>query len=204
MTEQSSRSPHSEENNELLEQSSFLSGTNAAFIESLYARYQENPEAVDASWRVYFAELDERGLSPTQLGRGPAWRRDAKVQVENGELVDPLTGQWPAKTSGTVSEQDLRASAQESIRAIQLYRRRTGHRTSGGRSRYPLKLTRRRCLARPEFLRIPCGRPGPADFLDGLLGLETATPADVDCSSAPIAGIGYEFMHINDPEQKDG
>ena len=33
---------------------------------------------MDESWRAYFAELDEKGLTPTQLGRGPVWRRDAK------------------------------------------------------------------------------------------------------------------------------
>src|SRR5580704_1459130 len=88
--------------NDLLEASSFLFGPNAAFLEALYARYQENPDSVDESWRAYFAELDERGLTPTQLGRGPAWRRDAKLQLENGELVSALTGQWPAKAGGAV------------------------------------------------------------------------------------------------------
>ena len=111
-----------ETNNALLEESSFLFGPNAAFIEQLYARYQENPDAVEESWRAYFAELDEAGLTPTQLGRGPAWRRDARVQLENGELVSALTGQWPTKTDSGASEQDVRAAAQQSVRAIQLIR----------------------------------------------------------------------------------
>jgi 2-oxoglutarate dehydrogenase E1 component len=42
-------------------------------------------------------------------------------------------------------------------------------------------------------------------FIDGVLGLETATPRQmVSILQRTYCGrIGYEFMHINDPEQKD-
>lgn len=166
-----------EESNELFERSSFLFGTNAAFIEALYARYQENPDAVEPSWRAYFAELDERGLSPTQLGRGPAWRRDAKILMENGELVGALTGQWPAKANGTASEQDLKASAQESIRAIQLIRayRIIGHLAA---DLDPLKLTPKHPLPQldPNFYGFHDSDLDRPVFMDGVLGLESATP----------------------------
>ena len=160
MTDQSQRTPAAD-TNDLLEESSFLFGTNAAFIESLYARYQENPDSVDETWRAYFAELDEKGLTPTQLGRGPAWRRDVKLQLENGELVSALTGLWPAK-AGAVSEQDLRAAAQESVRAIQLIRayRVIGHLAA---DLDPLKLTPKQpaAPARSELLRLPRRRSRP-------------------------------------------
>ena len=206
MTGQSDQDPSPEESNELFEKSSFLFGTNAAFIEALYARYQENPDAVDPSWHAYFAELDERGLSPTQLGRGPAWRRDAKIQLENGELVSALTGQWPARTNGAVSEQDLRASAQESVRAIQLIRayRIIGHLAA---DLDPLKLTPKHPLPQldPNFYGFHEADLNRPVFIDGVLGLETATPRQmVDMLKRTYCGrIGYEFMHINDPEQKD-
>jgi 2-oxoglutarate dehydrogenase E1 component len=47
-----------------LEQTAFLYGGNSAFIEDLYARYLEDPAAVEASWRAYFDELgpDTRAL----------------------------------------------------------------------------------------------------------------------------------------------
>jgi len=122
MTNESHKDLSPDESNSLLEQSSFLFGANAVFIESLYARYQENPDAVDESWRAFFAELDEKGLSPTQLGRGPAWRRDTKNEPDYGELVSALTGQWPQKPGSAASVQDTRAAAQESVRAIQLIR----------------------------------------------------------------------------------
>jgi 2-oxoglutarate dehydrogenase E1 component len=195
------------ETNDLLEESSFLFGTNAAFIEALYARYQENPEAVDESWRAYFAELDEQGLTPTQLGRGPSWRRDSRLQLENGELVSALTGQWPERTGGqAVSETDLRAAAQDSVRAIQLIRayRVVGHLAA---DLDPLKLTPKPSLPQldPKFYGFHDDAVQQPVFLGGVLGLETATPARVvDILTRTYCGrIGYEFMHINDPEQKD-
>ncbi|HUO91899.1 MAG TPA: 2-oxoglutarate dehydrogenase E1 component [Rhizomicrobium sp.] len=205
MTEQSNNLQPLGENNALLEESAFLFGANAAFVEALYARYQENPDSVDQSWRAYFAELHEQGLTPTQLGRGPAWRRDAKLQLENGELVSALTGQWPAKP-GAVSEQDLNAAAQESVRAIQLIRayRVMGHLAA---DLDPLKLS-----PRPAHPQLDPGFYGFHDadldrpvFIGGVLGMETATPRQmVDILKRTYCGrIGYEFMHINDPEQKD-
>ncbi len=206
MTNESHKNLVTGESNALLEQTTFLSGANAAFIESLYARYQENPDAVDESWRAYFAELDEKGLTPTQLGRGPAWRRDARMQLDNGELVSALTGQWPAKTGGVASEQDLRAAAQESIRAIQLIRayRVMGHLAA---DLDPLKLSPRAALPQldPNFYGFHEAELDRPVFLDGVLGLETTTPRQItEILKRTYCGrIGYEFMHINDPEQKD-
>src|SRR5215472_5095676 len=107
MTDQSSN----RRSNDILEATSFLFGTNAAFVESLYAQYLENPDAVDPSWRAYFADLGQNNLNPTQLGRGPDWRRDAKPNIEKGELVSALTGQWPARKN-EANEKDLRAASQ--------------------------------------------------------------------------------------------
>src|SRR5215469_8590464 len=207
MTDQSREAPSAPESNELLEESSFLFGTNAAFIEALYARYQENPDSVDDSWRAYFTELDERGLTPTQLGRGPSWHRDVKLQLENGELLSALTGQWPQKPgAAAVSEKDLRAASQDSVRAIQLIRafRIMGHLAA---DLDPLKLTPKPALPQLDatfygFHDNDLDRPV---FIDGVLGLESATPRQmVGILKRTYGGrIGYEFMHINDPEQKD-
>src|ERR1700740_3639259 len=108
--------------NAALEASSFLYGTNAAFIEQLYAQYLENPESVDPTWREFFAGYGERAASRAIPTSPPP-------SSEDGELIGALTGQWPASAKGTVSQTDLRAAAQESIRAIQLVRayRVTGH-----------------------------------------------------------------------------
>ena len=41
------------------DKTTFLTGQNAAFIAELYARYLDDPQSVDASWRGFFAELGE-------------------------------------------------------------------------------------------------------------------------------------------------
>ena len=190
--------------NDILEATSFLQGTNAAFLEAMYAQYQENPDAVDPSWAAYFASLSEQALNPTQLGRGPAWRRDAKPNLASGDLVGALTGQWPGKAG--VDEKDLRAAAQESIRAIQMVRayRVIGHFES---NLDPLHLAPKASQPQldPAFYGFHAGDMDRPVYVGGVLGLESATPRRiVDILKRTYCGrIGYEFMHINDAEQKD-
>lgn len=50
------------------EQTSFLFGSNAVFIEELYERYLSNPDSVDDNWRIFFqkfAENEARSLIST-------------------------------------------------------------------------------------------------------------------------------------------
>ena len=205
MTSQSSSDRLGRSSNELLEATSFLFGTNAAFVESLYAQYLENPDAVEESWRTYFASLGQSSLTPAQVGRGPDWRRDQKPQLENGDLVGALTGQWPAR-KGATSENDLRLAAQESIRAIQLVRayRVLGHFEA---DLDPLKLSPKQPLPQldPSFYGFHAEDMDRPIFIDGVMGLESATPRRMtEILRRTYCGrIGYEFMHITDPEQKD-
>ena len=46
--------------NELLAETSFLYGGNAAFIEDLYARWLKAPDSVVVSWRSFFASVHVR------------------------------------------------------------------------------------------------------------------------------------------------
>ena len=49
-----------------MQQQSYLSGGNAAFIEELYSRYLKNENDVDEHWRDWFAELKNGELIPDQ------------------------------------------------------------------------------------------------------------------------------------------
>jgi 2-oxoglutarate dehydrogenase E1 component len=207
MTSQSERATaNGGASNAVLDATSFLFGSNAGFIEALYRQYLKNPDAVDPSWRDFFARLGEQELKAAQLGRGPSWRRDAGVPLENGEIVGALTGQWQPKTNGAVSAHDLRAAAQDSIRAIQLVRayRVIGHLAA---DLDPLKLAEKPRLAQlePGFYGFHEADLDKPIYMDGVLGLSDATPRQVvDILKRTYCGrIGYEFMHINDPEQKD-
>ena len=73
--------------NAVLEATSFLFGTNAGFIEGLYAQYLSDPSSVDGTWRAFFDALGEKGLSAAQLGRGPLWQRDGGPGFADGELI---------------------------------------------------------------------------------------------------------------------
>ncbi len=49
--------------NDAFAQTSFLFGTNAAYIEDLYARYQGDPTSVDADWQAFFGALKDDGAA---------------------------------------------------------------------------------------------------------------------------------------------
>src|ERR1700679_1103789 len=129
MTEQSRSGRINRASNDILEATSFLSGTNAAFLEGLYGQYLADPQSVDEAWRPYFEELGEAGLTPPQLGRGPAWQRDKRASLPEDETTQALSGGLGAatkpaakKTDKPVDGESVRATALDSIRAIQLVR----------------------------------------------------------------------------------
>jgi len=65
------RSPKGTSPNEVLDATSFLFGTNAAFIEGLYAQYLSDPGSVDGTWRAFFAALGDDirlGRTDTNVG----------------------------------------------------------------------------------------------------------------------------------------
>ena len=45
--------------NEAFALTSFLYGANAAYIEDLYARFQEDPASLDEVWRDFFSKLKD-------------------------------------------------------------------------------------------------------------------------------------------------
>ena len=213
MTEQSTSDRLNRASNDILAATTFLSGTNAAFIEQLYAQYLANPDSVDPSWRAYFADLGERGLTPTQLGRGPAWRRDAKPVLPRDEVTAALSGQ-PAAPShqqrrAAPATQELgsnTADALESIRAVQMIRawRMMGHLEA---DLDPLAITPRTPHQQldPVFYGFTDATMDKPVFIGGIMGMETTTPRQIlDTLKRTYGGrIGYEYMHINDPEQRD-
>ncbi|MDH3739249.1 MAG: hypothetical protein OER92_08635, partial [Alphaproteobacteria bacterium] len=57
----------------IIEQTSFLNGANATFIAEIYAKYLENPDSVDPSWRDYFATLHDDVRELLDEMRGASW-----------------------------------------------------------------------------------------------------------------------------------
>ncbi|MBN9555880.1 MAG: 2-oxoglutarate dehydrogenase E1 component, partial [Alphaproteobacteria bacterium] len=215
MTEQSPADRINRASNDIFDATSFLSGTNAAFLEALYEQYLANPASVDPAWQAYFQGLGEQGLSPTQLGRGPAWRRDSKPGIPADDITGALSGQTaplpkPAKAGkgapAAASGENARAVAQDSIRAVQLVRayRIIGHLEA---DLDPLGITPRQPHPQldPAFYGFHDAEMDKPIFIDGVMGVESASPRQiVDLLKRTYCGrIGYEFMHITDAEQKD-
>src|SRR5579872_3008106 len=184
MTEQSPADRIHRASNEIFDATSFLSGTNAAFLEALYAQYLSDPGSVDGEWQAYFAGLGEQGLSPTQLGRGPAWRRDRKAEAPKDDITGALSGQIAAPAAAksapgkaaAADGQNARSVAQDSIRAIQLVRayRIIGHLEA---DLDPLKITPRQPHPQldPAFYGFHEAEMDKPIYIAGVMGMETAT-----------------------------
>lgn len=205
--------------NELLAKTSFLHGTNAGYIEDLYARYQENPSSVDAAWQDFFAYLKDERSQVSHAAEGPSWaRRDWPVQQKD-EVVSAFDADWAgleteitkkigtkARTNGVeLSTEQMRQATQDSLHALMMIRayRVRGHLAA---DLDPLGLSNGdpHPELTPEaygFSEQDLDRP---IFIDYVLGLETATIRHIleILKRTYSSKIGVEFMHISDGEQK--
>ncbi|KAB7742200.1 2-oxoglutarate dehydrogenase E1 component [Parvibaculum sedimenti] len=201
--------------NERFERTSFLYGTNAAFVEELYARYQQDPSSVDAEWRTFFDGLGDAPEDVLKEARGASWKRADWPVAATGDLISAFDGNWAttegpikqkiSERKGGASEAEIRAATLDSVRALMMIRayRIRGHLDADVD---PLQL--RPKSEHPELQPESYGF-GPDDldrpiFIDNVLGLETATVRQMlDILRRTYCGtIGVEFMHIGDPEEK--
>ena len=63
--------------NEVLAETSFLYGGNAAFVEDLYARWTADSNAVAPSWAAFFASLLDPSADVMRAAGKPGWARPA-------------------------------------------------------------------------------------------------------------------------------
>jgi 2-oxoglutarate dehydrogenase E1 component len=114
------------------EQTSFLFGANAPFIEELYARFLEDPNLVDADWRTFFEALAEERGDVLAEARGASWApRGARViDVADTEMPRAAAnlnlrrgnGAAPAMPLAGQDEEAIRAAAYDTSRAFLLIR----------------------------------------------------------------------------------
>jgi 2-oxoglutarate dehydrogenase E1 component len=208
-----------EELNEAFARTSFLDGANAAYIEDLYERFQENPGSVTADWRAFFTDLKERKDSVLAETHGPSWKPKNGEPRGDGDLLNALAADWgpeerdigrkisaKAQVKGVeISREEAFRATRESVRALMLIRayRVNGHLIA---NLDPLNLTAP--TSHPELDPASYGFTA-ADldhqiYIDNVLGLETASLRQIiEILRRTYCGtIGYEFMHISSPEQK--
>ncbi|EJF91598.1 2-oxoglutarate dehydrogenase E1 component [Bartonella tamiae] len=213
-----------DQSNDLYEQTSFLYGGNADYIDQLYAEYEKNPANVDPQWREFFDSLQDDKEDVLKNAEGASWKRKNWPLKESGELVSALDGNWPviekyigeklknkaeqAALSGkeNVNESDIIHAARDSVRAIMMIRayRMRGHLHA---KLDPLQLAEKPedyNELSPETYGFSPEDYGREIFIDNMLGLEYATiPQMLEILNRTYCStIGVEFMHISDPSQK--
>lgn len=173
---------------------SFLYGTNAPFLAQMYHKYVGDPSSVTEDWRAFFEALGENEAREL-LDFGPP---EFETATGGAVTTGPATG--AANTSG-----DLQ-STRDSINALMLIRvhRVRGHLMA---NLDPLKL--QGDPYHPELDPKTYGF-GPEDYdrpiyIGGSLGFETATLNQImeKLRITYCSNIGVEFMHIQDPDQKN-
>lgn len=207
--------------NQVFAETSFLYGSNAAFIEDLHERWASDPASVSAEWRAFFDQLRDNAEAVKASGAAAAWGRP--VTSEPTEASAVFDGRWPApkpdpkkpgapaaaaptKAAPTgVSADEIRAAAHDSIRALMLIRsyRVRGHLQA---TLDPLGIEQptNNPELTPEFYGFSEADLDRPIFLDGVLGLQTGSIREVLAilKRTYCGHIGIQFMHIAEPEEK--
>ncbi|MGA2289632.1 2-oxoglutarate dehydrogenase E1 subunit family protein, partial [Bradyrhizobium sp.] len=127
--------------------SSFLQGTNAPYIDDIYARYEKDPSSVDTEWQEFFKSLKDQPADVIKNAEGPSWGRDNWPLTPRDDLTSALDGNWAqvekavgaklaakAQAKGTdkgaePTSADVHQATRDSVRALMLIRayRMRGH-----------------------------------------------------------------------------
>ncbi|MFT6556697.1 2-oxoglutarate dehydrogenase E1 component [Sneathiella sp.] len=190
-----------------VDNSSFLSGANAGFIEDLYLRYQNDPTSVDSSWQQYFQTLGDDAETVVAENRGAPWTPSNGISPEDeyGILGDAAYRAIEKAEKKGLPQQDIRAAAIDTIRALMLIRsyRVRGH-LKANLDPLGLEAPKEHPELDPRTYGFDESDWDREIFLDNVLGLETSTIREIlEIVTRTYCGsIGVEFMHIQEPDQK--
>src|SRR5258706_15260704 len=96
--------------NEVLAETSFLYGGNAAFVEDLYAKWSADPNSVEPSWRAFFASLHDSAGDVKRAAAEPAWTRKAAPSARP-DWLSAIDGLWPAAEAKLTAKIPARPAA---------------------------------------------------------------------------------------------
>jgi len=210
--------------NQVFAETSFLYGSNAAFIEGLHDKWAADPSSVSAEWRGFFDQLRDtaatvqassaagswgrsRVSEPTEEtgvfdGRWPAPKPDPKARPAAAAAASPAAAS-PAPSGASAAE--VRAAAHDSIRVLMLIRsyRVRGH-LQATLDPLGIEAATNNPELTPEFYGFTEADMDRPIYLDGVLGLDTGTIREVMAvlKRTYCGNIGIQFMHIAEPEEK--
>src|SRR2546430_8530946 len=199
--------------------SSFLQGTNAAYIDDLYARYEQDPGSVDAEWQEFFKSLKDTPADVKKNAEGASWGRDNWPLTPRDELTSALDGNWvtvekavgtklaaKAQTKGAeITAADVHQATRDSVRALMLIRayRMRGH-FHAKLDPLGIEAQRDREELDPRTYGFVEADYDRKIFLDHVLGLEYGSLREITaiCERTYCQTLGVEFMHISNAAQK--
>ncbi len=192
----------SSKNNTIYKKTSFLAGMNSEFINEFYADYISDPNSLPQSWRKFFDGLsDDEKLIFEDL-KGPSWSPEKKFKKLKSKINEKRKTE---KISTELNLNSVKQAAKDSVRAIMLIRayRIRGHLIA---NLDPLSIQKKEehSELKPESYGFTKNDYDRKIFLDGVLGLQYADLNQIlnILKKTYSSNIGYEFMHMGDPEEK--
>ncbi len=191
--------------NRKLEETSFLSKSNSAFIEQMYLKYINKDKDLSVEWKKYFDELKEDTSVAIKELEGPSWGKKSKFksqQLENITLSRKDNSSDIKENTGT---KDFKEASSESIKAIALIRayRIRGHLLA---KLDPLGLSKTEYLdeLHPDFYGLKKENYDQPIFLNGTINKNYSSIREIlsFLRKTYCGSIGYEFMHLSDPQER--
>lgn len=188
---------------------SFLNGSNAVFLEQLYASYIEDPQSVDDSWRNFFDSLGDEAQYVLKQAVGASWSPKPSLMEtsviqevqKQGQVVRTLAVATPMAAS-----QDITSQLQDTARLARLIRtyRARGHL---GAQIDPLGLIEPTDSSDLDLKTYGFSAQDMdrTFYVGGELGFQTATLRQVidRLKSIYCGSLGLEYMHMHNAEQRD-
>jgi 2-oxoglutarate dehydrogenase E1 component len=180
---------------------SFLAGSNSEFINEFYADYISDPNSLPESWKFFFDGLSDNEKIIYDDIKGPSWSPEKKLKKIKS-FKDLNTKE---EKKADISLNTVKQASKDSVRAIMLIRayRIRGHLVS---NLDPLSIQKKdeHPELKPETYGFEKKDYNRNIFLDGVLGLQYANLNQIlkILKKTYSSNIGYEFMHMGDPEEK--
>ncbi len=191
----------SSDNNITYKKTSFLAGSNSEFIKEFYADYLSDPSSLPESWKKFFDGLSENEKLIYDDINGPSWSPEKKInKIRKLNDLNKIE-----KKNTDISLDTVKQASKDSVRAIMLIRayRIRGHLTA---NLDPLSMHKEEehPELKPETYSFEKKDFKRKIFLDGVLGLQYADLYQIleILKKTYSSNIGYEFMHMGDPEEK--
>ncbi len=188
-----------DKNNLTYKKTSFLSGVNSDYIEENYALYLQNPKLLPNDWIEFFDGLNEDSKNILENFKGPSWSPKKVKHIDNFQKVKTQSEE-PVNELTSVKQASM-----DSVRAIMLIRayRIRGH-LIANLDPLNLQIKEEHQELKPETYGFKKQDYNRKIFLDGVLGLQYGNLNEIlkILKKTYCSTIGYEFMHMSDPEEK--